>query len=61
MHSKAYESEGRGTIERFNRTIVEQFEPEVRALCITSLDEINRLFQRHGSSSAITSRSTAPR
>lgn len=45
VHSKAYESEGRGTIERFNRTIVEQFEPEARALRITSLDELNRLFE----------------
>jgi transposase InsO family protein len=45
VHSKAYESEGRGTIERFNRTIVEQFEPEVRALRLTSLDELNRLFE----------------
>jgi transposase InsO family protein len=45
VHSKAYQSEGRGTIERFNRTIVEQFEPEVRALRISSLDELNRLFE----------------
>lgn len=45
VHSKAYESEGRGAIERLNRTIVEQFEPEVLALRITSLDELNRLFE----------------
>lgn len=45
VHSKAGESEGRGTIERLNRTIVEQFEPEARALRITSLDELNRLFE----------------
>src|SRR5919106_1169637 len=29
--SKPYASEGRGAIERFNRTVAEQFEPEVRA------------------------------
>lgn len=45
VHSKAYTSEGRGTIERFNRTVVEQFEPEVRALRITTIDELNRLFE----------------
>jgi putative transposase len=45
VHSKAYTSEGRGTIERFNRTVKEQFEPEVRALRITTIDELNRLFE----------------
>lgn len=45
VRSKAYTKEGRGAIERLNRTIADQFEPEVRALRITSLDELNRLFE----------------
>lgn len=44
-HSKAYKSEGRGGIERFNRTVAEQFEPEVRAARITELDRINLFFE----------------
>ena len=43
--SKAYRSEGRGVIERFNRTVAEQFEPEVRAARIVELDRINLLFE----------------
>jgi putative transposase len=39
--SRAYTSEGRGVIERFNRTVAEQFEPEVRAAKIDDLDKIN--------------------
>lgn len=43
--SKPYASEGRGGIERFNRTVVEQFEPEVRAAKITDLDRINLFWE----------------
>jgi transposase InsO family protein len=39
--SKPYQSEGRGGIERFNRTVAEQFEPEVRAARIADIDKIN--------------------
>ncbi len=42
-HSKAYQSEGRGIIERFNRTVAEQFEPEIRNACIDDLGRINLL------------------
>ena len=41
VHSKAYQSEGRGTIERFNRTVADGFEPEVRAAKVESLEQIN--------------------
>jgi transposase InsO family protein len=44
-HSKAYRSEGRGVIERFNRTVAEQFEPEVRAARIVELERINLLWE----------------
>ncbi len=44
-HSKAYRSEGRGVIERFNRTVADQFEPEVRAARIAELDRINLLYE----------------
>ncbi len=44
-HSKAYASEGRGVIERWNRTLVEQFEPEVRALRVDDLGRLNALFE----------------
>jgi len=44
-HSKAYTSEGRGVIERFNRTVAEQFEPEARAARIAELDRLNLLFE----------------
>ncbi len=46
VHSKPYVSEGRGVCERFNRTVKEQFESEVRCrdelLC---LDELNAYFE----------------
>lgn len=45
VHSRAYRSEGRGVIERFNRTVAEQFEPEVRAALIPDLARINLLFE----------------
>lgn len=46
VHSKAYQSECRGAVERFNRTVKEQFEDEVRQreeLC--TLDELNAYFE----------------
>lgn len=43
--SKPYASEGRGGIERFNRTVAEQFEPEVRAARVADLDQINLFFE----------------
>lgn len=45
VHSKAYRSEGRGVIERFNRTVAEQFEPEARAARIAEPDRLNLLFE----------------
>jgi transposase InsO family protein len=44
-HSKPYESEGRGAIERWNRTVVEQFEPEIRALRLSDHQEIQLRFE----------------
>jgi putative transposase len=44
-YSRRYVSEGRGVIERFNRTIADQFEPEARAECITALGQLNCLFE----------------
>jgi transposase InsO family protein len=44
-HSKARQSEGRGVIERFNRTVVDQFEPEARAARITELERLNLLWE----------------
>jgi len=42
VHSKPYVSEGRGACERFNRTVKEQFESEVRGRDeAPSLDELN--------------------
>lgn len=42
VHSKPYVSEGRGACERFNRTIKEQFESEVRGRDeLLTLDELN--------------------
>ena len=41
VHSKAYAKEARGIIERFNRTVADGFEPEVRAAKIESLEQIN--------------------
>lgn len=45
VHSKPYQSEGRGAIERWNRTIVEGFEPEARAARIDDLERLNLLFE----------------
>jgi putative transposase len=46
VHSKPYVSEGRGVCERFNRTIKEQFESEVRARDeLMTLDELNASFE----------------
>jgi putative transposase len=44
-HSKPYASEGRGAIERWNRTVVEQFEPEIRALRLPDPREIQLRFE----------------
>jgi transposase InsO family protein len=44
-YSKRYVSEGRGGIERFNRTVAEQFEPEVRAAKIADLERINLFWE----------------
>jgi putative transposase len=44
-HSRPYQSEGRGAIERFNRTVAEQFEPEIRALRLDDLREIQLRFE----------------
>ena len=42
MHSKPYVAESRGVIERFNRTLKEQFESEVRVReTLPTLDELN--------------------
>jgi len=46
VHSKAYVSEGRGVIERFNRTIKDQFESEVKARDeLLNLNELNAYFE----------------
>jgi putative transposase len=44
-HSRPYASEGRGAIERFNRTVVEQVEPELRALRCEDVREIQLRFE----------------
>ena len=44
-HSTPYVSEGRGAIERWNRTVVEQFEPEIRALRLSDHREIQLRFE----------------
>ena len=44
-HSKPYTSEGRGAIERWNRTVVEQVEPELRALRLADRREIQLRFE----------------
>jgi len=45
VHSKPYVSEGRGVIERFNRTVKEAFEVEVRLRKEPpTLDELNQLW-----------------
>jgi putative transposase len=45
VHSKPYAKEARGGIERFNRTVVEQFEPEARAARIEDLGQLNLAFE----------------
>jgi transposase InsO family protein len=46
VHSKPYVSEGRGVCERFNRTVKEQFESEVRGREeLLSLDELNAYYE----------------
>lgn len=46
VYSKAYVSEGRGCCERFNRTVKEQFESEVRHRDeLLTLDELNAYFE----------------
>ncbi|MGH7312744.1 MAG: DDE-type integrase/transposase/recombinase [Candidatus Rokuibacteriota bacterium] len=44
-HSRPYVSEGRGAIERWNRTVAEQVEPEIRALRLPDLREIQLRFE----------------
>ena len=45
VHSKPYVAEGRGVIERFNRTLKEGFESEVRIReTLPTLDELNAWF-----------------
>ncbi len=46
VHSKPYTSEGRGAIERFNRTVKEAFEVEVRLRAeLPTLDELNAFWR----------------
>ncbi|MFH0902455.1 MAG: hypothetical protein V2A73_17635 [Pseudomonadota bacterium] len=46
VHSKPYVSEGRGVCERFNRTVKEQFESEVKNRDeLLTLDELNAYFK----------------
>ncbi len=46
VHSKPYTSEGRGGIERFNRTVKEAFEVEVRLRAeLPTLDELNAFWR----------------
>jgi putative transposase len=46
VHSKPYVSEGRGVCERFNRTVKDQFESEVRCRDeLLFLDELNGYFE----------------
>lgn len=46
VHSKPYQSEGRGVVERFNRTLLEQFESEVKGRDpLPTLDELNAFFE----------------
>jgi putative transposase len=45
VHSRPGKPQGRGKIERFNRTVRDQFLVEIEAACpVASLDELNRLF-----------------
>lgn len=43
--SKAYAKESRGVIERWNRTLADQFEPEARAAQIDDLERLNLFFE----------------
>jgi transposase InsO family protein len=46
VHSKPYAAEARGVIERYNRTLKDQFESEVRERDeLLTLDELNTYFQ----------------
>jgi transposase InsO family protein len=45
VRSKAYAKEARGAIERFNRTVAEGFEPEVRAAQVSELERINLFWE----------------
>jgi hypothetical protein len=46
VHSKAYQSEGRGVCERFNKTVKEQFETEARHREeLMTLDELNAYWE----------------
>lgn len=45
VRSKPYAKEARGLIERFNRTVSDGFEPEVRAALVDDLGQINLLFE----------------
>jgi putative transposase len=46
VHSKAYVSESRGVVERFNRTVKEQFEDEIKARDeLPTLSELNAFFE----------------
>jgi len=46
VHSKAYQSECRGGVERFNRTVKEKFDDEVRQREeLLTLDELNAYFE----------------
>lgn len=46
VHSKPYVSEGRGACERFNRTVKEQFESEVKARDeLLFIDELNAYYE----------------
>lgn len=48
VHSKPYQSEGRGVVERFNRTVKEQFENEVRDREeLLTLEELNAYFEAY--------------
>lgn len=48
VHSKPYQSEGRGVVERFNRTVKEQFETEVRDREeLLTLEELNAYFEAY--------------
>lgn len=45
LHSKPYQSEGRGAIERLNRTVADGFEPEAIAAKVSDLAKLNLFFE----------------